>query len=203
MSSPRPVQLEPEDADWGTDSLTGLIPPRNRLPQPPNRSENQVAAKAVVAPKADLALPVAVVAAVPPVPPLAALTPAPPPPAARRSSILRASYAILGLLAVGACWVLASRSSSTPTERPVASSAPRPVVASGASADRARARAPLEVRHVPNPTPKAAAAAFARGDYREALGQYRALAQLNPEQTAYPSLVRVLERRLTRESPGE
>jgi len=46
------------------------------------------------------------------------------------------------------------------------------------------------------PSVKEAALAFARGDYKEALAQYRALSRGEPAQPAYQSMVRILERRL-------
>lgn len=71
------------------------------------------------------------------------------------------------------------------------------------AAKRPKGRAAIETRAVPSPTAKDAANAFARGDYLEALAQYRALSRLDSGQVAYASLIRVLERRLAAKATPE
>jgi hypothetical protein len=96
------------------------------------------------------------------------------------SPVRLASYALVAVLLVGAAMSLASAVGGSPTPKP---------------------RPRIEARQVKNPTRKAAALALSRGDYREALGQYRGLSQLYPEESTYRSLIRVLERRLTPKTP--
>ena len=186
-SAPSRHESDDFEADWGTDALTGLIAPR--APQP------------AVAP-----------GPTPPALPLPAARPLPPPPIAppvaavggTASGASRArwwSYASLGLLALVAGAVLARRAVSEPTPR--AQSLGGVIPSSSASVQGLPVSLRLEVRAVTDPTPKAAASAFARGDYRAALGQYRALARQYPQETAYQALVRVLERRLLANAPSQ
>lgn len=164
-----------ETPDWATDSLTGLIPPR-----------------ALPATQETLPPPALVGAA--PIPAtLLALEPPPRVPATRVSPVRVAIYGLLGLVVLGAAASLLMRRATTSPSVPVVGPLRAAVSASTERPARPRAFA----RSVRNPTTKAAAAAFARGDYAEALAQYRALSLLYPDDVAYQKLIRVLERRLT------
>lgn len=210
MSSLRRAQPAPEDLDWSTGSLTGLIPPKH---PPADRAATPPVPLAPIHP-ATAAPALAVSAAtrgpapVAPPQPLASvtlphMTPPPPsatppssPPPPTTGSVRWAIYGLLAVIGLGACWVLAGSARTTRSSSGRALSVASAAAASGAVAPPAKPRASVSARDVKSPTPKAAAAAFARGDYGEALGQYRALARLYPEESAYPALVRVLERRL-------
>jgi hypothetical protein len=182
MSSPRPLPEAPEDIDWGTDALTGLIPPRDPRSRQAFRAAADVARATLPAP-----------------PPAPAVLPAALP--VGRSPVSWASYALLVVLAVGASWVLARHLASSPEDS--ARRALDATSAASAASPDVRGAAKVEARTIQHPTPKAAAAAFARGDYREALAQYRGLSQLYPEQPAYASLIHILERRLAPKPSGE
>jgi hypothetical protein len=72
-----------------------------------------------------------------------------------------------------------------------------------ASASPRKERPLIPTRSLSSPKPRDAAAAYGRGDYLEALAQYRALARLEPTQSAYRDLTAILERRLVAKKPGE
>ncbi len=156
MTSSRGARPLDDSPDWGTDALTGLIPPRGETPTRDPASSA----------------------------------------AASDRPVRWAIYGLLALIALGG-GAIAMRRASAPSvagaRGRLAATAPG---SAGIAADRAEHRPEREVRAVQAPTPKAAALAFARGDYEEALAQYRALARLYPEQLAYQSLSRVLDRRL-------
>lgn len=124
-------------------------------------------------------------------------------PAKPRVSMVRmASYALALLLAAG-FGLKALQGSRARAPRAAASAlqaANGPTTAPGPIA--AKARPLIETRALEAPSVKEAATAFARGDYREALAHYRLLAQQNPQQQAFKSLVTILERRLAPKSPA-
>jgi flagellar biosynthesis/type III secretory pathway M-ring protein FliF/YscJ len=133
----------------------------------------------------------------------ARVEPVVPMPAAKApTSLVRvASYALLLMLVVGMLAKAVHR------QRP--SAAQKPFSRGGAGSPSAlrsppaASRPTIEARTVDAPSVKEAASAFARGDYREALAQYRALAQQEPERAAYRSLIRILERRLAPKAPPQ
>lgn len=176
--------------DWDNgDALTHLIRSPTATPPPPLAPARE--------PITAFLLPQQLSAAMPslPAPPGAATTStatAKPP-----VSLVRvASYGLVLLLAAGV-GLKALQVSHAKAPRNAASSA---LVARSANvpSNRAqpRARAVIETRPLDVPSVKAAATAFARGDYREALAHYRLLARQNPRQQAFQSLVTILERRL-------
>jgi hypothetical protein len=106
-----------------------------------------------------------------------------------------ASYALLVVLAAGSGLKLLSGSS--PAAAGGAAAAPSATATAAAQGEATnRSRPTIEVRSVDVPSVKVAALAFARGDYKEALAQYRALSRGEPTQPAYQSMVHILERRL-------
>jgi hypothetical protein len=125
------------------------------------------------------------------------------PPAKKSVSLVRvASYTLVLLLAAGV-GLKAMQGKRARTPRAAASAAlAAKTAALAATPATPKARPVIETRVVEAPSVKDAAAAFARGDYREALAQYRVLAQQDPQQEAFKSLVSILERRLTPKTPS-
>jgi hypothetical protein len=133
-----------------------------------------------------------------------AMAPLPAPTAAPKKgvSLVRvASYALVLLLAAGVS-LKAMQGKRTRAPRAAASAALAARNAAPSAPAAPKARALIETRAVEAPSLKEAASAFARGDYREALAQYRVLAQQNPQQEAFKSLVSILERRLAPKAPA-
>jgi hypothetical protein len=184
-----------EDSDW-SDALTRVIPSAAALPVRPPR----LAATAFLPPPVLPRPPVLGAPSTPPrtpqhasVPPAAAL-PAPGG-GLTTSPVRRAIYLlvpfVLGLFAVSYFHRPGHTAEATPALQ-VPSAASGPVI----SAPSPPSRPVIDTRRVDAATAKQAASAFARGDYREALAQYRALAQQQPDEIAYRSLIAILERRL-------
>jgi hypothetical protein len=115
--------------------------------------------------------------------------------------VRRAIYGLALLLVVGIAVKVALPSPHVAESR-IAEAAP-------ATSNRHRAPRPpivksaIETRTVSAPSVKDAAAAFAGGDYPEALAQYRALVKQHPDQPTYRALIRVLERRLATKPRGQ
>jgi len=135
----------------------------------------------------------------PPLPTVALPTvPEPPasPPGKPRSPVRTASYVLLVVMAVGS----GAKLLSGPSPAVAGGAAAMPSATASPSAVKGeatkRTRSAIEVRNVNAPSVKDAVLAFSRGDHKEALAQYRALAQRQPDQLAYQSMVHVLERRL-------
>ena len=197
----KPVDLT-DEADWEhSEALTRVIPQAAELEPPPVRARPRPFEPAPVVAKPALPKPPPPKPAPPkPAPPKPIVAP-PPPPKAPSSLVRRASY-LLAVLVMGMLGfnsysrLLGNAKAGSARARVTASSAAAPEVAK-----KPKARPLLEVRAVEAPTVKEAAAAFARGDYREALAQYRALAQRQPAQAAYKSLIHILERRLAPKTP--
>jgi hypothetical protein len=199
MTSPQrtsaPAQKPVErnaDADWEhSEALTSLIPqPAHLAPPappvpvgPPIRRQQALVATQIQ--QLELPAPAVVVA-----------DKAPP-------NNVRRAIVVLGVVLLGVVMVRALRPAAPSARRSLASAAlaaassPAPVVEL-----QPKTRPVIEARSVDVPKAKDAAAAFARGDYREALAQYRGLAQQQPDQPAYRSLIGILERRLAPKTPG-
>ena len=195
-----PTPSRAEDADWNSEALTRVIP---QATEPPARPP-PLPATALFTPPVLPPVPVLGAPAIPQrtsqsvsVPPAVAASAAAV--KASSSAVRRASYALVPLvLALFALSVY--RRQAPASESPSGAQVPSASVAPMVSAAAPSARPVIETRTVDAPTAKQAASAFARGDYREALAQYRALARQQPDEVAYRSLIAILERRLTARS---
>jgi hypothetical protein len=197
-SRPQPPSARPLPAASSTETSSRPLPETRVRYLPP---------AALSAPASTVPLGVAPIDAAQKTPAAAAAPAAP--------SGARRAINVLGLIVgVGACLIIAKNAmvGRAPTGGAAASaSAVASAIASsstsgaaaGETAGKRPKRAAIETRAVPNPTAKDAANAFARGDYLEALAQYRALSRLDSSQAAYVSLIRVLEHRLAAKATPE